>query len=169
MALPRKLKLMNLFQEGVGYKGEVTEITLPKLAIKTEDYRAGGMLGDVAIDLGIEKLEMEVKFGGLMVEMKEFFGSPNIDGVALRYAGSYQREDTGEVDAVEVVTRGRYTEIDGGNAKAGDDTEETYKTALTYYKLIVNGKELIEIDLINDIYMVNGKDRLAEHRKALGL
>ena len=169
MALPRKLKFMNLFQDGVGYKGEVTEVNLPKLAIKTEDYRAGGMLGDVAIDLGIEKLEMEVKFGGLMSEMKEFFGSPNIDGVALRYAGSYQREDTGEVEAVEVVTRGRYTEIDGGSSKSGDDTEETYKAALTYYKLIVNGKDLIEIDLINDIYVVNGKDRLAEHRKAIGL
>ncbi|MFU2048457.1 phage major tail tube protein [Avibacterium gallinarum] len=25
------------------------------------------------------------------------------------------------------------------------------------------------MDLINDIYMVNGKDRLAEHRKAIGL
>lgn len=169
MALPRKLKLMNLFQDGAGYKGEVTEVNLPKLAIKTEDYRSGGMLGDVAIDLGIEKLEMEVKFGGLMSEMKEFFGSPNIDGVALRYAGSYQRDDTGEVEAVEVVTRGRYTEIDGGSSKSGDDTEETYKAALTYYKLIVNGKDLIEIDLINDIYVVNGKDRLAEHRKAIGL
>ncbi|MEH8047271.1 phage major tail tube protein [Gallibacterium anatis] len=169
MALPRKLKFMNLFQDGVGYKGEVTEVNLPKLAIKTEDYRAGGMLGDVAIDLGIEKLEMEVKFGGLMSEMKEFFGSPNIDGVALRYAGSYQRDDSGEVEAVEVVTRGRYTEIDGGSSKSGDDTEETYKAALTYYKLIVNGKDLIEIDLINDIYVVNGKDRLAEHRKAIGL
>lgn len=169
MALPRKLKLMNLFQDGVGYKGEVNEVTLPKLAIKSEDYRAGGMLGDVVIDLGIEKLEMEVKFGGFMTEMKAFFGSPNIDGVALRYAGSYQRDDTGEVDAVEIVARGRYTEIDDGNAKSGDDTESTYKVALTYYKLIVNGNELIEIDLLNTIYVVNGKDRLAEHRKAIGL
>ncbi|MFZ7158327.1 MULTISPECIES: phage major tail tube protein [Avibacterium] len=25
------------------------------------------------------------------------------------------------------------------------------------------------MDLINDLYVVNGKDRLAEHRKAIGL
>lgn len=169
MALPRKLKLMNLFQDGVGYKGEVTEVILPKLAIKGEDYRAGGMIGDVFIDLGVQKLEMEVKFGGLMTEMIELFGMATIDGVALRYAGSYQREDSGEIESVEVVCRGRYAEIDNGTSKTGDDTTETYKAALTYYKLILGGKEIIEIDFINDIFMVNGKDRLAEHRKAIGL
>lgn len=169
MALPRKLKLMNVFQDGDNYLGQATEVTLPKIAIKGEDYRAGGMIGDVVIDLGLEKLEAEIKFGGFMVEMRQFFGAAKIDAVPLRYAGSYQRDDTGEVQSVEVVMRGRYTEIDGGNSKSGDDTEETYKAALTYYKLTVDGKELIEVDLLNTVYKVNGEDRLAEHRAAIGL
>lgn len=169
MALPNKLKLMNVFQDGVSYLGQATEVTLPKLAIKAEDYRAGGMIGDVVVDLGLEKLEAEIKFGGFMDEMKKFFGAAKIDAVPLRFAGSYQRDDTGEVKAVEVVMRGRYTEIDGGNSKVGDDTEETYKAALTYYKLTVDGTELIEIDLINNVYKVNGEDRLEQHRKAIGL
>lgn len=169
MALPRKLKLMNVFQDGTSYLGQATELSLPKLAIKSEDYRAGGMIGDVVVDLGLEKLEAEVKFGGFMTEMRKFFGAAKIDAVPLRYAGSYQQDDTGEVQAVEVVMRGRYTEIDGGNSKVGDDTEETYKIALTYYKLTVDGQDLIEIDLINNVYIVNGVDLLAEHRKAIGL
>ncbi|MBC7201814.1 MAG: phage major tail tube protein, partial [Pseudomonas balearica] len=39
----------------------------------------------------------------------------------------------------------------------------------TYYKLSVDGNVEIEIDLLNFVFMVNGEDRLAEHRKAIGL
>ncbi|MDO9795034.1 phage major tail tube protein, partial [Glaesserella parasuis] len=38
-----------------------------------------------------------------------------------------------------------------------------------YYKLTVDGKELIEIDLINSVFKVDGKDRYAQHRAAIGL
>lgn len=169
MSLPNKLKLMHLHQDGHSYLGQVNEVTRPKLAIKAESYRAGDMLGEVDINLGLEKLEAELKFGGHMADMRALFGSAEISGVLLRLSQSYERDDTGEVNAVELVMRGRYTEIDPGNAKVGDDTEETYKASLTYYKEIVNGKTLIEIDLLNHVFVVNGVDRLKEHRRAIGL
>ena len=34
---------------------------------------------------------------------------------------------------------------------------------------LADGKELIEIDTVNMVEIVNGVDRLAEHRTALGL
>lgn len=169
MALPRKLKQMNLFGDGVSYHGQATEVTVPKLAIKAESYRAGGMLGEVDIDLGLEKLEIEHKYGGIMPEILKQFGSPKIDGLLLRFAGSYQRDDTGDVEAVEVVVRGRHAEIDPGNAKMGDDTEHTVKSSLTYYKLIVAGETLVEIDMINLVYIVDGTDLMEKHRAAIGL
>ena len=49
MALPRKLKLMNFLADGNSYRGQVTEITQPKLAMKLEEYRAGGMIGPVKV------------------------------------------------------------------------------------------------------------------------
>ncbi len=59
MALPRKLKNMNLFNDGINYAGQVVEITLPKLSRKMEEYRGGGMNGPVQIDLGQEALELQ--------------------------------------------------------------------------------------------------------------
>ncbi|MGR6981222.1 phage major tail tube protein [Testudinibacter sp. P27/CKL/0425] len=169
MALPRKLKQMNLFVDGVSYHGQATEVTVPKLAMKSEAYRAGGMLGEVDIDLGVEKLEIEHKYGGIIPEIFAQFGEAKIDGVLLRFAGSYQREDTGDIEPAEVVVRGRHVEIDPGNAKVGDDTEHTVKSSLTYYKLTINGTDLVEIDMVNMVYIVNGNDRMAEHRAAIGL
>jgi len=39
----------------------------------------------------------------------------------------------------------------------------------TYYKVTVDGEELVEIDLINMIWKVGGEDLMEEHRKAIGL
>ena len=45
MSQPNKLKFFNLFGDGESYFGRAEEITLPKLAMKGEGYRAGTMLG----------------------------------------------------------------------------------------------------------------------------
>ena len=67
--------------------------------------------------------------------------------IGLRFAGSYQRDDTGETTALEMVVRGRHEEIDFGNSKPGDDTELSMKTVWSYYKLSIDGKAVIEIDI----------------------
>ncbi|MCK3655818.1 phage tail protein [Pasteurellaceae bacterium Macca] len=169
MALPRKLKLFNVFLDGNHYQGQAVAITLPKLTSKVEAYRAGGMMGEVDVDLGLEKLELEHTYGGIMPEIFKQFGLANIDGAMVRFSGSYQRDDTGETDAVDIVMRGRHTEIDGGESKSGDDTEFKVKSSLTYYKLTINGADVVEIDMLNTVFKVDGQDRYAQHRKNIGL
>jgi hypothetical protein len=48
MALPRKLKYLNMFNDGLSYMGVVESVTLPKLTRKLEKYRGGGMPGSVS-------------------------------------------------------------------------------------------------------------------------
>ncbi|WP_410541965.1 phage major tail tube protein [Wolbachia endosymbiont (group A) of Portevinia maculata] len=60
--LPKILKNFNVFVDGRGYAGKIDEITLPKLTIKTEEYRAGGMDIPINIDMGMEKLEADFTF-----------------------------------------------------------------------------------------------------------
>ncbi|KLB47455.1 phage major tail tube protein, partial [Xanthomonas euvesicatoria] len=48
------------------------------------------------------------------------YGATTHNAVQLRFAGAYQRDDATEVDAVEVVVRGRHSEIDPGTGKSGD-------------------------------------------------
>ena len=54
-------------------------------------------------------------------------------------------------------------------AKAGDKTEIKYKLAVSYYRLSINGQVLIEIHPVNFVEVVNGIDRLAQVRAALGI
>ena len=171
MGLPSKLKNMNIFNDGESLVGEVGECKLPKISHDMKAWRGGGMNGHVAIDQGLKEdsIDFEWKLGGLDITTIRQFGITNASGVLLRFAGAYQRDDTGEVDTVEVVIRGRHEEIDFGTQKPGDDTEQTIKTKWTYYNLTVNGTVEIEIDILGMKEIIGGVDRLAQQRKACGL
>lgn len=171
MSLPKKLKHMNLFNDGNSYLGVAKSVTLPKLGRKMESYRGGGMAGPVKVDLGQsdDGIQLEWTLGGWDLNVLRQYGTTKVDGVMLRFAGSLQRDDTGEVSAVEVVVRGRHEELDFGESTPGEDTEHKVTTACSYYKLTIDGEVMIEIDNLNFIDNVGGEDRLAEHRAALGI
>lgn len=171
MALPRKLKNLNLFNDANSYVGVVKSITLPPLGRKMESYRGGGMNGPVKADLGFsdDGIQFEWKTGGLDLIALRQFGAVNASGVALRFAGAFQQDDTGDVSAVEVVMRGRHESIEMGDNQPGEDTEHSITTTCSYYKLIVDNEEIIEIDLLNFIEKVNGVDMIEKQRAAIGL
>ncbi len=171
MALPRKLKNLNLFLDGTNYMGIVQSVTLPKLTRKMEAYRGGGMAGAVNVDMGMDDgaLDTQWTIGGLEKSLLDQYGDPSVGGRLLRFTGAYQRDDTGEVDAIEVVLRGRHKEIDQGESKPGESSPVTIQTVCSYFKLAINGETQIEVDLLNMVEIVNGVDRQADHRRALGL
>ncbi len=169
MAMPRKLKYMNLFNDGENYIGQIEEIELPELQRKMEEWRGGGMDGVIKTDQGMEPLSTKWKCGGLMEEPLRQFGNQKYDGVLLRATGSFQNDSTGATDSVELVMRGRHSTVGMGTWKQGDESPSEVTTELAYYKLTVNGEVLIEIDVLNMIFIVDGVDLMAEHRKNLGV
>ncbi|WP_315708482.1 phage major tail tube protein [Brenneria uluponensis] len=171
MALPRVLKYLNLFNDGNNWLGIVESFTQPKLTRKFEKYRGGGMSGAADIDMGLDDgaLEAEWQIGGMEPLIYKQLGTVKADGVPLRFTASIQRDDTGEVWAVEIALRGRHKEIDSGEYKQGEKPTTKISTVCTYYKLTVNGEVLVEIDLLNMIENIGGEDRLEEHRAAIGL
>lgn len=168
MGLPRKLKQMMLFINGV-WVAENVAMTLPKLTRLFEEYRGGGMNRPVMIDMGGEALEAEWTCGGFVREVLRQYGAPTVGGVALRFAASLQNDDTGEITAFEVVMRGRHQEIDMGESKPGEDTEMKVKTAISYLKITWNGRTEVEIDVLGMVERIGGVDQMAGHRAALGM
>lgn len=169
MGLPRTLKKFATFMDGVSFVGETEEVTLPTLKRKMEEHRGGGMPGPIKIDLGQDAIEMEWKAAGFIVEQYKAYGAVKHDKVLIRFAGGIQSDDDDTVQSVEVTVRGRAEEINPGSAKAGDKTQQTMKLTCSYYKLAVDGATIIEIDMVNMIETINGEDRMAAWRAALGI
>lgn len=169
MAFPIKLKQMALFNEGTSFVGETVSITPPKLTRKLEDYRGGGMARPVKVDLGGEALEMEVTYGGPMRAILEQHMMLGVGGVLQRFVGSFQDDSSGDYTAVEIVTRGRHEEVDMGEWKPGEDSEFKVKSQLSYFKLVWDGRTVIEIDVLGMVEVINGVDQMATQRAILGM
>lgn len=162
MGIPKKLKNCNAHVDGVGYLGRVAEFEEPNLAIATEDWRGGGMIGPVKIDTGLEAMEAKLKMGGHEAGLIRKFGTTQVDGVRVRLTGAYQADDGTPAQAVEVYIGGRFSEIAPGTSKPGDDTEQEFTVPLAYYRREVNGRVEVEIDMIAGTFIVDGQDRYAE-------
>lgn len=166
--LPFKLKNFNVYNDGFSYLGEATEIELPKLKMKGEAYRGAGMIGEVDVDMGLEKLELTATYGGFVVGVLRQFGLVGVDGAMLRFIGAYQSDSDGQALSAELVVRGRHSEFDAGSAKAGEDTETKVTSTLSYLKWTVNGAVEVEIDVLNGVYRIGGVDRYEAIRAIIG-
>jgi P2 family phage contractile tail tube protein len=167
--LPKILKNFAVFVDGRGYAGKVEEITLPKLTVKTEEYRAGGMDVPISIDMGMEKLETDMTFSDYDSEIFKLFGIISGNLVALTLRGALQEPD--KTDAIPVVLhlRGTIRELDFGTWKAAEKATLKMAMDLRAYKLTYNNADIIEIDAENMIRKIDGTDQLATFRTALGL
>ncbi|RJF81134.1 phage major tail tube protein [Azospirillum cavernae] len=165
---PRVLKNMNLFIDGRGYAGRVDELTLPKLTLQTEDHRAGGMDAPVDLELGMEKLEAAMTVSDFDPDIFKSFGLLDSAALPVTVRGAFQAQG-GTVQAVTVNLRGGWKEIDLGTWKPGDKSALSLAFTGFYYKLTVDGGDLIEIDVINMKRVIDGKDQLEAQRTAIGL
>lgn len=166
--IPQILSNTNLFVDGVSFTGDVPSLTLPKLAVKTDAYRAGGMAGEVDMDVGLEKMEAAFVTNGVRRESLKFFGMADQTAFNGVFRGAFKGLK-GAITPVVATVRGMLREVDPGDWKAGDKAEIKHAISVTYYKLEIDGRTIYEIDMVNAVRVVDGVDVLAAERAALGL
>ena len=164
----RRLVALGAILSGRGYAGKVAEFTLPKLTVKTEEYRAGGMDAPVELDMGMEKLECDFSLDSVDRGALRLWGLAEGSKPPLTFRGAVQDKD-GTVRAVIVRTRGQIKEVDWGSWKPGEKATLKFMAAVDYYRLEIDGETIHEIDIENMVRTVNGTDQVAARRAALGL
>jgi P2 family phage contractile tail tube protein len=167
--LPRTLKNFNTFVDTHSWAGVAESITIPKITKKTEDYRGAGMIGDVALAMGYEKLEGEVKYAGFDVKQYRQLGVCGTSDLPVRYVGVYERQDNCTTQNVEIYMRGQALELDPGDSKNGERTEITMTYNYSYYRMEVDGVVQVELDYINGIERFGDTDVAEAIRELLGL
>ena len=161
-------KNFNLFIDGRGYAGQVEEFNAPKLALKTEEFRGGGMDAPIELTMGLEKLECDFSLVSYDRSVLAAFGVKEGQWVPCVMREALESLD-GTVTAVVHTMRGKVREIDPGTSKAGDKPSLKLSVALSYYKLQHGSTVVHEIDVENMVRVVNGTDALKETRAALGM
>lgn len=168
MALNDILKNINLFVDGRGYAGNVEELSPPKLTMKTDEFRNGGMDGPVEVEMGMDKLEASFSLTKYDAEVLKLFGLAPGNIKPITFRGSLAGEDGVEKPVVINMT-GMLKEMDPGSWKPGEKASLKGSLALRYYKHTIGNEVVHEIDVPNMIRIVNGVDQLAVTRKNLGM
>jgi len=163
-----RLTELNLFVDGQGFAGNVKEIKLPELALKTEEFRAAGMDAPVDLDKGMEKLELTFSATKQCAATLSLFGVSKNNGVQLSARGSLESYDGSTIPVVINMT-GKVTKIADGAWQPDGEVATEYTLNLNYYKRTQDGTVLHEVDVLNYKRIINGTDQLEEKRKHLGL
>ena len=160
-------KNAHLFFDGRGYAGQLTEFSAPKLVLKTEEYRGGGMDVPVDITQGLAKLTTDFSLKCYDRYVLAWFGVGEGNDAPFVVREALESFD-GTVKTVKHTMRGKIAEIDPGTSKAGESPELKVSLTLTYYKLEHDGYLVHEIDPINMVRVINGVDLLTQIRDAIG-
>ncbi len=166
--VPQTLYLMNMFVDGINFAGDIPVLSLPKLKIKTDEYRAGGMDMGIDMDQGMEKMEASFSAKGVRREAMKYFGLADQTAFNAVFRGSYKGQ-RGATTSVVATLRGMLSELDPGEWKSGESGESKYSISVSYYKLEVGGRLMYEIDPVGCVRVINGVDQLASVRRDLGL
>lgn len=65
---------------------------------------------------------------------------------------------------MSIAVRGVVKTFSPGTVKAGGKMDSSVTLSLSYYKIVIDGTTMLEIDKLNGVYIVNGKDILKEVR-----
>jgi P2 family phage contractile tail tube protein len=161
----------NVYGDGNNFLGQFEEVTLPEIKNKSVDHRAGDMIGTRTLPTSLEKMEATLKGTGLYEDFYILIADPD-QMVSLQVRANLKKFDgqglAAEVPVV-VYLKGWFPSRKAGTLKNQDPAKPEYKMELSYYKLVVDGAELEEVDVDNHIHRVNGVDLLAQFRSNLGL
>ena len=168
MAAEDVLKNFNLFVDGRGFAGNVEGFTPPALTLVTEDFRGGGMDAPVALDMGMEAMESSFSLISYDRDVLALFGVAEGNAFNATARGALESYD-GTVTPVVHALRGKITKVEEDEWKPGEKMSLKITMRLDYYRKDHGGQTVHEIDILNGVRTINGTDRMADIRAALGL
>lgn len=161
----------NIYVNGNCLLGRAEEIKLPTIKFKMADHKAVGMVGGIKLPSGIEALEGgEVKWNSFYQEVWGQLLDP-FTAVQMQVRGSLETfTSQGRVAQVPYVVylTASFHEVPMGDFKQNDKAEFASKFYASYVKQQVNGQDVLELDMMANIYKVNGVDKLGTYRANIG-
>lgn len=167
MSLPQIIRAMNLFADGKGFAGVVEEVTPPKLTIKTEEFKAGGMDAPLELDQGMDKLECNFTIAKYDSDLFKAYGLVPSKMINVTLRGAF--EEDGETTEVVMSLSGSWKELDFGTWKPGEKAALKIAMSLKKYELKIAGEEQVFIDIPNMVRRIAGVDVLEAARVAIGI
>lgn len=164
--LPSVLVDINCFFDDESFAGVANTMTLPKIVTKTIDMVMSGVAGDMARDIGrLEKLECEVTISDYAPRIMGLVGSRDSREEVFVARGAVDVEGT--IRTVVVRQQGFWRELEFNEWAPEKEATNKFAINVEMFEVELDGREVIHIDKLNNIFRINGVDRNQSIRDAL--
>ena len=155
------IKSASVYVEGNNFAAEAEEIAFPDINMTMGDYRGLNMPGPVARFTGIERLEVEMTFNGILPEVLKQLGSSDIR--AKNYSVRWATESlNGDRKFGVVEFSGRGSSVSTDPFSGGEDPATTTLTVqIVSIKYTFDNEVIYDIDMENGKFVVDGEDHWA--------
>ncbi len=161
----------NIYINGGSKLGRAEEISAPSVKFKLSEHKAIGLFGAMEFPSGMEKLECKIKWNSFYKDIMKDSADP-FKLVDMQIRANMESYTSGGKDGdvpVVIFMSARYKDFPLGNFKQHDNVELESNLSVYYFKMEIDGEEIVECDVLANIYKVNGVDTLAKYRQNLGI
>lgn len=165
-----RLTNANVYADGKSMLGKAEEVSLPDIKHMMAEHKALGMVGKTEFWSGIDKMEAKIKWNSFYADAMKKFADPT-KAIQLQIRGNLEVYTSGgrsEQQPVVCFLTVTSKNFPLGNYKQHDNVELETNLNVIYARLEVNRESIMEVDVLSNIYKVDGVDILAEYRANIG-
>lgn len=161
----------NIYIDGNSWFGTFSEAQIADIQQMYEDHVALGQNGKTQFVVGQDLMKTMFKLNSPYEGLEGMLADPytvhkfQLRGNLEGYTGSARTSQKAYV----VHFQGTFMKKSGGTFKSKAKVEIETEVNVTYQKLVIAGVTIYEIDIMNNIYIVNGVDLQAQYRANLGI
>lgn len=157
--IPNALVDAEVYINGSNNLAGIAEVECPNIEYDTITSEQMGLTAELEVPLigHFKKLEAKIKMDCIDDT------APNINNgepllIECKGAAQATNKNTHGMDiyGIDATFKGFIKKMDGIKMKPSGKLETSIDLSITYYKLEINGKTLVEIDVLNNVNMIHG-------------
>jgi len=149
---------------------DTTSLKRPSIETLSDTIKGAGIMGEIDLPTlaQIAAMQYEISFKSANKKAIELFGQETQE-LEVRWVSDVLDTATSKIStcANKDIIKGVPKSIDLGNIETNSNNESTLPLEVLYFKHIQNGEVLIEIDKLNNVFIINGVDYAKAIREAL--
>ena len=160
----------NIYVDGNCLLGKAEEIKLPDITTVMSEHKALGMVGKIELPSGFEKMEGEIKWNSFYRDVWLKMNNP-YSMVQLQVRSNVETYGAmGRMQQQPLVTflSVMFKKNPMGTFKQNDNAEFSSSFACYNIKQQLAGEDMLELDVLANIYKVGGVDQLDIYRNNIG-
>ncbi len=161
----------NVYVNERSQHGLASEVAIPDISALMSDYKAMGMIGTREFFNGFDKMESTIKWTYPDNDVAKAMVNPmkSVDLMVRSSKAEYTDGDLTNEAPIVIYMNGLPKKHTSGSHKAKEDTEVEDTISVNYLKIEIDGEEIVELDVTNNIFKIGGEDQLAQRRENLGI